>query len=328
MPSAPITGINMKFTRVLIPLFLLFSAVPANALVLRGTVSEVRDGQSIVITYGGRKLTVILQGVDAPELKQEFGNVAQQHLASLILDKGVEVDFNQLQGDHVVGKVFCNQLDIGLQVIRDGAAWYDKTSGYGLTEVERGGYAEAEQAARNERRGIWQDGSPMPPWEWRRAQAARSAPQVTVKKNSGRGLRSEDLLFSGRRPGANGPASSRGRKSVATRSAKPSAKPLNRPGQDIDFSSYLTQGRFSIVYFYADWCPACRQLTPVMDQINARIPDMQVLFMNIGAWNTPVTQRYGVTSVPHLKIYDKDGNLVAEASAARAWLQRAMAERR
>jgi len=64
-----------------------------------------------------------------------------------------------------------------------------------------------------------------------------------------------------------------------------------------------------------------------MDEINARIPDMQVIFMNIGDWNTPVTQQYGVTSVPHLKIYDKDGNLVAEGRAARAWLQQAMAQR-
>jgi endonuclease YncB( thermonuclease family) len=318
----------MKFTRILIPLFLLFSVSPANALVLRGRVAEVRDGQSIVVINGGRKLTVFLEGVDAPELKQEFGDVAQQHLASLILDKGVEIDFDQLQGDHVVGRVFCNQVDIGLQVIRDGAAWYDKTSADSLTEGERGVYVEAEQAARNERRGIWENGSPMPPWEWRRAEAAKVAVQVTVRKNDGRGLRTEDLLFSGRRSGANESGDSGRRGSLSPRSsAKPSAKPLNSPGQDVDFSSYLRQGRISIVYFYADWCPACREFSPVMDQINAQVPDMQVLFMNIGTWNTPVTGRYGITSIPHLKIYDKNGSLVAEGMAARAWLQRAMAER-
>ena len=336
---------NMKITRtqtnsllykprLLILLFLLFSAAPANALVLRGTVSEVRDGQSIVVISGGRKLTVVLEGVDAPELKQEFGEVAQQYLASLILDKAVEVDFSQLQRDHVVGKVFCNQLDIGLQVIRDGAAWYDKTSGNSLTEEERTVYSAAQQAARNEMRGMWRDGSPMPPWEWRRAEVWRSAQRVTAAhKNTGvnngrRGLQNEDILFSGRRPVANGTGNSRGRGSLAARSPKPSAKPLNRPGQDADFRSYFTPERISIVYFYADWCPACRGLTPVMDAINAQVPDMQVLFMDIGDWNTPVTQQYGVTSVPHLKIYDKSGNLVAEGRAARDWLQQAMAGRR
>jgi endonuclease YncB( thermonuclease family)/thiol-disulfide isomerase/thioredoxin len=330
----------MKFTRILIPLFLLFSAAPANALVLKGVVSEVRDGQSIVIVTGGRKLAVVLRGVAAPELKQEFGDVAQQHLASLILDKAVEVDFSQLESGHVVGKVFCNQMDIGLQVIRDGAAWYDKTSGYSLTEAERAVYAEAQQLARNEMRGMWQDGSPMPPWEWRRAEIWKSAMRVTatndgknnVSNSGGRGLQSEDILLSGRSLGANGAGNSTGnsgaRRSLATLSAKPTAKPLNRPGQDADFNSYLTQGRISIVYFYADWCPACRGLTPVMEAINTQFPDMQVLFMNIGDWNTPVTQKYGVTSVPYLKIYDKSGNLVAEGRAARDWLLRETGKRK
>jgi len=316
----------MKFNRILILLFLLFSVAPANALVLKGVVSEVSDGQSFVIITGGRKLGVILQGVAAPELKQDFGDVAQQHLASLILDKAVEVDFSQLQSDHVVGKVYCNQLDIGLQVIRDGAAWYDKTSGYKLTDVERGVYAEAQQLARDEMRGIWKDGSPMPPWEWRRAEIWKTSQRntATYKKNPGPGLQTEDLMFARRAALANTPAASKGRGS----SPKPSLKPLNRPGQDADFTSYFTPERISIVYFYADWCPACRNLNPVMDAINAQVPDMQVLFMNIGDWNTPVTQQYGITSVPHLKIYDKGGNLLAEGRSAKEWLLQAMAARR
>ena len=140
----------MKNTLFLILVFLMFPAAPANALVLRGVVSEVRDGRSIVVTSGGRKLVVMLKGVDAPELKQEFGDVSKGYLASLILDKSVEIDFSQFASDHVVGKVFCNQLDIGLQVIRDGAAWFDKASGYSLSEAERTIYADAQQAARNE----------------------------------------------------------------------------------------------------------------------------------------------------------------------------------
>ena len=92
--------------------------------------------------------------------------------------------------------------------------------------------------------------------------------------------------------------------------------------------SYFSPDRISVVYFYAEWCPACRGLSPIMDAINAQVPDMQVLFMDIGDWNTPVTQRYNITSVPHLKIYDKSGSLLAEGRSANAWLQQAMAERK
>jgi thiol-disulfide isomerase/thioredoxin len=108
---------------------------------------------------------------------------------------------------------------------------------------------------------------------------------------------------------------------------KPTAKPLNMPGQDFSFQSYFTRDRVSIVYFYADWCPACRSLNPVMDAINIQVPDMQVLFMNIGDWNTPVTRQYNVRSVPYMMIFEKDGSLVAEGRSAKAWLEQALAQR-
>ena len=322
----------MKSKHLLIlPLLLLMIASPAKAIVLRGMVADVPDGQTIVITSGGRQLVVILKGVAAPEMKQEFGDLARQHLSSLILNKGVEVDFNEFQSGQVFAKVYCGDMDVALQVIRDGAAWYDNTTGVGLTELERRVYAEAEQTAHNEMRGIWQDGSPMPPWEWRRAQAAaKSASQrtLTIKRAPSSGLRSEDILASGRAVGGSSPAKATARgRSNRPITAKPTAKPLNKPGLDADLSPYLTQGRTSIVYFYADWCPACRQMTPMMDAINSGIPDTQVLFMNIADWGTPVTQRYGITSIPYLRVFDKDGNLVAEGKSARTWLSQNLGRR-
>ena len=68
-------------------------------------------------------------------------------------------------------------------------------------------------------------------------------------------------------------------------------------------------------------------MSPAMDALNARMADMQVLFMNIGDWNTPVTQQYGITFVPYLKIYDKSGNLIVEGHAARSWLEQTLRER-
>ena len=167
----------------------------------------------------------------------------------------------------------------------------------------------------------------MPPWVWRRAQVAQTiVPTPRGSKGAGAAVRSltmDDLLFVRRTAIASAPASASAKSAPEKLSAKPSAKPLNRIGEDFDFRSYLTQGRTSIVYFYADWCPTCRQMSPVMDAINAQYPDYQVLFMNIGDWNTPLTQRYGITFVPYFRIYDKTGSLVAEGNAARSWLQRA-----
>jgi endonuclease YncB( thermonuclease family)/thiol-disulfide isomerase/thioredoxin len=316
----------MKLNRILASLFLLFTATSAHAIVVRGIVSEVRDGQSIVVTSGGRKLNVQLKGVAAPVLLQEFGGLSRKHLANLILDKSVEVQFSQLQSEQVVARVIFNDLDIGLQIIRDGAAWFDKVGNHSLTDDERALYSEAERLARSELRGIWSDGSPMPPWEWKRVQEAKlAAPPVlsSYKPRPATSLQSEDLMLSKRAAGPAKSVESAGRASTP----KPTAKPLNMPGQDFHFQSYFTRDRVSIVYFYADWCPACRDFNPLMDAINAQVPDMQVLFMNIGDWNTPVTRLYNISSVPYLKIYDKDGSLVAEGRGARTWLQQAMAQR-
>jgi endonuclease YncB( thermonuclease family)/thiol-disulfide isomerase/thioredoxin len=323
----------MKLIRSLAPLFLLCLATPVNALVLRGLVSEVPDGKTLVFISSNRKLTVTLEGVDAPDLMQDYGEVARQHLASLVLGKDISIELTELKPDHLMGKVICNQLDIGLQVIRDGVAWYYKVNGQNLDDLERQLYAAAEQAARTEQRGLWQDGTPMPPWEWRRAQVAKKA-NLTASRNNrvaGRTLSKEDVLFMRNSPVSNTAANPKS-KSVAARAsarlpAKPTAKPLNIPGRDFDFSSYLNQGRISVVYFYADWCPTCRQLSPLLDSINAQVPDMQVLFMDISDWNTPVTHQYGITYVPYLKIYDQNGNLIVEGHAARSWLQQAIRPR-
>ena len=108
----------------------------------------------------------------------------------------------------------------------------------------------------------------------------------------------------------------------ANSAPKPPSSALNRPGEDFDFSSYLNQGRVSIAYFYADWCPACRELSPVLARINRDDPNTQVLFLDIGEWNTPIADRYRVNSVPFLRIYDEKGFFIAEGREAIDWLQR------
>lgn len=222
----------MKLTRLFLLLIVLWCAKPAQAIVLRGVVLEVLDGQTIVVTASNRKMTLVLAGVDAPELKQDFGDLAQQHLANLILNKGVEVEVAELQMSSVLAKVYCNRVDVALQMVRDGVAWYDPSTTYQLTELERRLYGEAQAAARKEQRGMWHDGTPMPPWEWRRAQEKRISMMASgPKTGSRRALTSEDL-FVGRgsvasfESGSNFKAKGPNSKS----SAKPPSSALNAPG--------------------------------------------------------------------------------------------------
>ena len=108
----------------------------------------------------------------------------------------------------------------------------------------------------------------------------------------------------------------------ASSAPKPPSSALNRPGEDFDFSSYLKHGRVSIAYFYADWCPACREVTPVLERINRDDTNTQVLFLDIGDWDSPLADRYRISSVPFLRIYDEKGFFIAEGREAIDWLRR------
>src|ERR1044072_8798969 len=166
---------------VLLCAFLCIAAADVNAASLFGKVIEVNSGDVITVFNLNRPVRVRLLGVDAPELEQTFGDVAKKHLADLIYDKSVTVEYSGIDGDHSVnGRVSFEGIDIGAQMIRDGVAWVDPGNQHRLNATDRAVYQESEAAARSERRGLWQQENPVAPWEFARALAMRRAPAATL----------------------------------------------------------------------------------------------------------------------------------------------------
>ena len=66
------------------------------------------------------------------------------------------------------GKVLVNGADAGLNQIQSGLAWHYKRYEREQSPEDRVAYARAEEKARAERRGLWRDPRPVPPWEFRR----------------------------------------------------------------------------------------------------------------------------------------------------------------
>jgi micrococcal nuclease len=170
---------------------------------LFGKVIEINDGDAITIFNMNRPVRVRLIGIDAPENDQSFGDVAKQHLSRLVYDKFVSVEYSGLgQNGSLQGRVLINGQDVGAQMIRDGVAWYDPSYKNRLTEAEFEVYIQSEQAARTEKRGLWQAESPIPPWEFVKGQRPKRevlASQVTQQTAQSRarpiaGLTSESLL--------------------------------------------------------------------------------------------------------------------------------------
>ncbi|MDR1635274.1 MAG: thioredoxin [Bifidobacteriaceae bacterium] len=64
-----------------------------------------------------------------------------------------------------------------------------------------------------------------------------------------------------------------------------------------------------LVDFWAPWCPPCRQLTPVVEELAAENGEA-MKFVAINTDENPVTaQTYGISSIPTLNVY-RDGQLV------------------
>jgi endonuclease YncB( thermonuclease family) len=145
----------------------------AGAATLQAKVLEVQTGNTLIVSNINRSVRVRLKSVVPPEAGQPFYEVARDHLKALVLDQTVMVDYTHLANGYLEAKVFLNGIDIGSQMLRDGAAWYDRATDYELNDADRDLYAQCEKAARAEKRGIWQQESPVAPWEFRRLQQAK-----------------------------------------------------------------------------------------------------------------------------------------------------------
>lgn len=143
------------------------SAAQQNELV--GRVIRVADGDTLTIAdTAGRQYKIRFVGIDAPELKQPFGQQARQALSRLAMGKSARVLWSEKdQFDRTLGEIYIDDRHVNVDLVRSGWAWR-----YKYTRSEK--LSTAESAARQERAGLWADASPTPPWEFRRQQQQRS----------------------------------------------------------------------------------------------------------------------------------------------------------
>jgi endonuclease YncB( thermonuclease family) len=58
--------------------------------------------------------------------------------------------------------------DVGLEQVRAGMVWWFREYANEQTPEEWDAYRAAEEAAKAAGRGLWWEGKPVPPWEWRK----------------------------------------------------------------------------------------------------------------------------------------------------------------
>ena len=154
--------------RVLISLvFLCFAGV---ATAETGRVLRVADGDTITVqTEDKRKVTIRLQGIDAPERTMPYSQISRRHLHELLMGKVVRFDPEKLDrhGRTVAVVRLQDGTDVCLKQIEAGLAWHFKQYEREQTPEQRASYAAAEVIAKAARRGLWREEQPLAPWEFR-----------------------------------------------------------------------------------------------------------------------------------------------------------------
>jgi endonuclease YncB( thermonuclease family) len=154
---------NSSLIRFAAILLLAFFAHAGIAQADSGKVVRVVDGDTVDVLVQGKSIRIRLAEIDAPEKRQAFGARARQALSTLVFGKVVDIKGRgKDRYGRLVGRIFESGLDINAEMVRQGYAWvyrqYLKDKNLLILETR----------ARNEKRGLWADPGPVPPWKFRR----------------------------------------------------------------------------------------------------------------------------------------------------------------
>jgi endonuclease YncB( thermonuclease family) len=153
---------------IVIGLLIATCATARAGIVLVGRVIGVADGDTLTLLDAEQRQHIIrLDGIDAPEKAQPFGQASKRNLSALAFDREATAACNKVDRyKRNVCRVTVDEADLCLEQLRAGLAWVFTKYARELAVQRRTDYIGAEQTARTEQRGLWRDAEPMPPWEW------------------------------------------------------------------------------------------------------------------------------------------------------------------
>jgi len=166
-----LTDRNKQPIKAVLILLALCLPVIAQTRTITGKVVGVTDGDTITVLDASRQQHKIrLDGIDAPESSQAFGQRAKESLSDLVFGKTVTVTSTKTDRyGRIVGKVMLDGRDINLEQIKRGMAWFFRKYAHELSRDDARAYEQAEADAIAKRRGLWSEPGPIAPWELRAA---------------------------------------------------------------------------------------------------------------------------------------------------------------
>lgn len=144
-------------------------AAPAFAVQWSGIIVGVADGDTLTLLDANRiQHRIRLDGIDAPERKQPFGQRSRESLTELAKGRTAIADCPKTDRyGRAVCHVRVDGVDVAFAQLKRGFAWHYLKYAHEQQPAMRRLYERAEREARAGRNGLWSDSAPTAPWDYR-----------------------------------------------------------------------------------------------------------------------------------------------------------------
>lgn len=152
----------------------LFAEPPKVIEEFSGKVSSVTEGDMLQLLRDKETVTIRLEGIDAPEKNQSFGDKAKMALTTMVSGKTVVI--RKTSADkygRIIGYLMVDGVEVNAKLVEDGMAWHFKK----YNDEKR--LADLELQARQAKRGLWSEANPLPPWDYRALPKTPGKPNPT-----------------------------------------------------------------------------------------------------------------------------------------------------
>ena len=159
-------------TVILILFFYQFPLQHCFADTIYATVTKVYDGDTVTLEGN---IKVRLEGIDTPEIRQQFGKQSRDFLRGLVDGQKIKVTWTKKDRyKRIIGTIHYQGENINLTMIISGYAWHYKKYN------QNASFADAETNARNGRIGLWKSGDAVPPWLYRRYKKNQRSREIVM----------------------------------------------------------------------------------------------------------------------------------------------------
>ena len=140
--------------------------LPSFSWAWSGEVVGITDGDTITVLRDKEQVRIRLYGIDTPERGQAFSKRAKQFTSKMVYGKVVEVKVMDTDRyGRTVALVAVNKQILNEELLKAGYAWVYYQYCH---EMICHAWADYQFAAKLDKRGLWVDPDPIPPWEFRR----------------------------------------------------------------------------------------------------------------------------------------------------------------